>query len=109
MNILSPIAHRILTRHLDQTEPLHAHEERISVIPTDAGVVTASECMRLLAPKHGPLSGFKFHGGTDSPPNTVAFAAITEEGELLSGRVEIHARSTERVVFMRAEIVVSPK
>lgn len=108
MNILSPIAHRILTRHLSQTEHLHSREERIPVIPADAGVVTASECIRLLAIKHGPLDGFKFHEATGTP-NTVDFAALTEEGQLLSGRVEIHAKSTERVVFMRAEIVVSPK
>lgn len=108
MNIPSPIAQRILTRHLSQTEPLHSQQERIPVILPYGSSVTATECIRLLAPKYGPLYGFRFHVATGTP-NTVAFAALTAEGELLSGRVVVSIGSTERVVFIRAEIVVSPK
>jgi hypothetical protein len=90
------IAQRVARRHHEalRRDVLGA----VRVEYSNVGDIDAGAVMKLLAPRFGPMLRLTFWHPLIGMPNTVAWDAVAERGELIRGRVVLHAAVVRNVI-----------
>src|SRR5580658_2946069 len=108
------LAARVLRRHLravSQAEPeivFTTRSESVSVIYSDGGVISSSDLRRLLRDRIGHIIRLDFSLGGTQAPNVVLWTALLHDGEIVDGRLILHAQVRPDRVTSWAEIMIDP-
>jgi hypothetical protein len=103
----SGISARVLARHRHGAVVLReVPASTFDVVYSDGGVVSARDVSRLLADRLGVLVLVRFRPSPSGTPNTVAWDALDESGEVVTGTVVLHAGVRTDQVVCWAEIVL---
>lgn len=78
----------------------------LDVIYSDGGIVTGRDVARLLEDRLGALLKVRFRSSRSGTPNMVAWEALDEQGQLVTGQLVLHAGAREDQVIGWAEIVI---
>lgn len=73
---------------------------------TDGGTISARDLERILRPSLGFLMKLRFRSSLRIDPNGVEWEAVNETGEIVSGKLVLHAAVSEAKVVSWAEVVV---
>jgi hypothetical protein len=109
MNAADPIAPRVARRHRAREattifRDIPGPKYRVDYI--DSGRITAVELMKMLEPTTGLLVKLKFRPSLTGTPNTVAWEALDENANVVTGKLVLHAAVSESEVVSWAEVVV---
>jgi hypothetical protein len=100
-------AHRIASRF--QAAVVLREDTSTEVIFSDGGVLTANDLRRLLEPQFGPLLKMRLRPSLTGLPNTVAWEALSENAEFVTGRVVLHASVETTRIVVWAEVLVDQR
>jgi hypothetical protein len=107
--IPDPIAVRVFRRHAARTGAVLFRDvpvPRTRVEYTDGGTISAIALGKMLEPTLGPLMSLRFLA-LDGPPTTIAWAVVTEGGNVVSGRLVLHTAVAEDEVISWAEVEIT--
>lgn len=108
MSLFTHLTRRVLARHMAAAVVLRSvPAPTVEVILGDGGIVTGRDIARLLEDRVGTLLKVRFRRSLSGMPNTVAWEAVDERGEIVTGQVLVHAGVREDQVVAWAEVVVS--
>ena len=102
-----PLARRILRRH--QAAVVFRDISYTRVEYSNGGRIAAIELMKMLEPTVGFVTGLRFRPAITGTPNTVSWEALGPEGEVVSGRLLIHAGVSESEIVTWAEVMISER
>lgn len=77
-----------------------------TLVHSDGGVVTVRDLERLLHEQVGFLAETRFRRSLDGSPNTVRWEALDDCGEVVSGRIVIHASVAADRISVWSEILL---
>lgn len=103
MNLL---ARRVLARHRRAAIVLRDVPATVDVIYSEGGIVSGADTARLLEDRLGALLKVRFRPSLSGAPNTVAWEALDERGDVASGQLVLHAGVRDDQVVVGAEIVI---
>jgi hypothetical protein len=74
---------------------------------TDSGRISAVALAKKLEPQLGLLVKLRFRPSLTATPNTVAWEALNERAEVVTGKLVLHAALAESEVASWAEVMVA--
>jgi hypothetical protein len=101
---MNALARRVVRRHQATVVFRDVPYSRIEY--SDGARVTAVELARMLEPTTGPLTKLRFRSSITGTPNTIAWEALDEDADMVSGKLIIHARVSDTEVVTWAEVEV---
>jgi hypothetical protein len=101
-----PISVRIVRRHHAAVLLRSVPTTKTRVEYTDGGVISAAELASMLEPQIGFVVRLRFHPASDGPPPTIALEAVTENGEVATGKLVLHAAIAEDEIVTWAELTL---
>ncbi|MGA3122609.1 MAG: hypothetical protein ABSF69_17730 [Polyangiaceae bacterium] len=105
---LDPLAVRVARRHAAVVFR-DVPTEDIRIEYSDSGRISAVALSRMLERELGPLVTMRFRRSLVGTPNTVAWEALNERAELVSGKLELHAGVRDDEVVSWAEVFIDPQ
>lgn len=99
---LDALAHRVARRH---RAALRRHGS-IRVEYSTAGLINAAAVAKLLEPTYGKFRDVWFREFSSGTPNTVGFGGVTEDEQLVHGRVVLHVTVREAAIVSWGEVLV---
>jgi len=100
-------AHQIVRRF--QAAVVLREPPTTEIVFSDGGVLTTSDLRRLLEPQLGPLVKMRLRPSLVGLPNTVAWEALSEDAEFVTGRVVLHAKVDQTRIVVWAEVLVDQR
>ena len=100
------IAHRVARRHQAAVALRNVPTEGTRVEYSNSGRISAVELMKMLEPSIGALVKLRFRPAITGTPNTIAWEALDENANIISGKLVLHAAVAEDEVVSWAEVVV---
>ena len=100
-------AHQIVRRF--QAAVVLREPPTTEIVFSDGGVLTTSDLRRLLEPQLGPLVKMRLRPSLVGLPNTVAWEALSEDAEFVTGRVVLHAKVDQSRIVVWAEVLVDQR
>ena len=104
---MTPNALRVAARY--RTAAVVLREPTTEVIFSDGGVLTANDLRRLLEPQLGALPKMRLRPALTGKPTTIAWEALSENAEFISGRVVLHAKVDDTRIVVWAEVLVDQR
>jgi len=101
----SVVAARAIARRYQSTVVLR-DEPATEIIMSNGGIITTGDLRRLLEPRLGMLVNMRLRPSLEGAPNTIAWEALNEDAEVVSGRVVLHAHLTETEIAVWADLVI---
>src|SRR5580658_8829904 len=101
----TPIARRIARRHAAAVV-FRDVRPKLRVEYSNAGTISAVRFARILEPHLGLLVKLRFRASLTGEPNTLDWEALTENANVIAGRLILHAGVAEDAVISWAEVVV---
>jgi len=98
MNTADPIAHRVARRH-QAAVVLRSVPAETRIEYRNAGTISAVALARMLEPSLGFLVRLRFRPALDGPPTTIAWEGLDANGDVVSGRLVLHAGVSESEVI----------
>ena len=92
----SPLAVRVANRHLADSPG--APDRGTIVILSDGGVITPADIARLLVDRVGRLANLRFGDPDPGDRHPVPWQAVTEDREVITGRLLLHAAASSEAV-----------
>jgi hypothetical protein len=83
--------------------------ETILIEYSNSGRISAVELTRMIERELGPLVTMRFRRSLVGTPNTVAWEALNERAELVTGKLELHAGVRDDEVSSWAEVFIDPQ
>lgn len=80
--------------------------EKIEITSSDGGIVTAQDVGRMIEPHVGPVFQLTFRKALNGLPNTVAWEAVDQDGDLLWGSLVLRAKVSDSQVVSWAELQI---
>jgi hypothetical protein len=102
----TPIALRVARRHQAAIVLRDAPAATTRVEYSSSGRISAVELMRMLEPELGVLVGLRFRRSLEVDPNGIEWEGLDEEGNLVSGRLTLHASLSETEVVTWGEVII---
>jgi hypothetical protein len=103
-----PLAVRVARRHQAARVVRTVPTTRTRVEYTNSGRISAVELATMLEPQFGYLVRVRFRPTPHGPSTTVAWAAVTEDGAVVSGTLTLRAAVAEDEVTSWAVLTVDP-
>ena len=100
------IAHRVTRRHQGAVALRNVLTEGTRVEYSNSGTISAVALMKMLEPSLGKLVKLVFRRSLKIDPNGVEWEAVTENANVVTGRLVLHAAVAEDEVISWAEVVV---
>ena len=100
-------AHQIVRRF--QAAVVLREPPTTEIVFSDGGVISAADIKRLLEPHIGPLVKMRLRPSLVGLPNTVAWEALSEDAEFVTGRVVLHAKVDQTRIVVWAEVLVDQR
>ena len=100
-------AHQIVRRF--QAAVVLREPPTTEIVFSDGGVISAADIKRLLEPHIGPLVKMRLRPSLVGLPNTVAWEALSEDAEFVTGRVVLHAKVDQSRIVVWAEVLVDQR
>jgi hypothetical protein len=107
----SPIALRVVARHQAAIVLRDMPGAKTRIEYSDGGRISAVELARWLEPVFGTVVKLRFRPSLTGLPNTVAWEAIKEDGEVANGKLVLHAGISDdgSEVVSRGEVAVDER
>jgi hypothetical protein len=83
-----------------------APAQRLRIEYTDSGTISAMEVAKMLRPRLGILLKLRFRSSLVVDPNGAEWEAVDENANVVSGRLILHAATSETEVGTWAELTV---
>jgi hypothetical protein len=99
-------AARVAQRFLKTAEKITTIDPVIEVLYSNGGIISSADGRRLLRPHLGELKNFTFRKSIAGHKNKVSWEALDEEGNLITGKLVLHAAVAESKVVSWAEIEI---
>jgi hypothetical protein len=102
------LAHRVARRRVREAAIVFrdVHPERLGVEYSNSGRISAVALARMLEPQLGVLVKLRFRPAITGTPNTIAWEALDENANVISGKLVLHAGVTDDEVISWAEVTV---
>ena len=98
-----PLVHRVVGRH---GAALRRRRATTRVEYSMAGNIDAAAVAKLLEPTYGKFRDLWFREFSSGTPNTVAFGGVTQDDQLVHGRVILHTAVRETAIVSWGEVLV---
>jgi hypothetical protein len=101
-----PLALRVARRHQAAILLRDVPTTKSRVEYSNAGTISAVDLMNMLEGQVGYVVRLRFRPAPGEPSTTVAWEAVTEDGDVVTGKLVLHAAVTEGEVLSWAVLTV---
>jgi hypothetical protein len=98
-----PLVHRVVGRH---HAALRRRRASTRVEYSTAGFIDAAAVAKLLEPSFGKFRDLWFRPFTSGTPSTVAFGGVTQDDQLVHGKVVLHVGVRETAILSWGEVII---
>lgn len=105
-----PLAIRVARRHARESAVVFRDvPDKFRIEYTNSGRISAVALAKMLAPPLGFIPKLVFHRPVDVPANVIAWEALTEDANVVTGKLVLHAAVAEDEVTSWAEVTVDTR
>jgi hypothetical protein len=98
-----PLVHRVVGRH---HAALRRRRASTRVEYSTAGFIDAAAVAKLLAPTYGSFRNLWFREFMRGTPHIVGFGGVTQDDQLVHGKVVLHVGVRETAILSWGEVII---